>query len=386
MAPKMIYITGFRQHAGKTVTSLGLISLLKKIYPPERIGYIKPVGQELVELDSGITVDKDVKIIEAFTGLPNMEMEFSSPVQLGSGFTKAFLANPDRDQITVELRENIMKALAHLADKDVVVAEGTGHPGVGGIVGLSNAEVGNLIGADIIFLSGGGIGKALDQLEVDLSYFMYKGNRVKGIIFNKVLPNKIEQSKKYLTEEVLQRTYPDFPDPLRVFGYLPIMDDLPKPSLDFIRRRFKGAEAVGDPEATNWHIPCRNIRIISLRTEYLDLNRYVGSGDLIMIGSGSTERVKKILEHNEKISPHIGGIIMTCREDVKLDPDIRKLLEDSGVPTLLVENDTATTEQNVLDVFENTKLQLYDTPKYQTICRLFEEYFDFEKFGNVFLG
>lgn len=386
MAPKIIYITGFRQHAGKTVASLGLLSLLKKAYPRERIAYIKPVGQELVELESGKTVDKDVKIVESFTGIEEIEARYSSPVQLGTGFTKAFLANPERDQLSLELREDIMKSLARLAEKDILIAEGTGHPGVGGIVGLSNAEVGNLLGADMIFLSGGGIGKALDMLEVDLSFFMCKGCRVKGVVFNKVLPSKLEQSKHFLTEELLQRMYSGFPDPLSIFGFLPIMEDLPNPSMDFIRRRFRGAEAVGDYHAVNWHIPCRKIRIISLRTEYLDLPRYVASGDIVIIGSGSTERIRKLLEHNSRLSPHMGGIIMTCREDVTLDPEIRSMLEDSGVPSLLVDLDTASTEQGVQRVFENTKLQLYDTSKYQTICSMFEEHFDFDKFADRFLG
>jgi uncharacterized protein len=385
MAPKIIYVTGFRQHAGKTVTSLGLISLLKKEYPLEKIGYIKPVGQELVELSSGLTVDKDVRVVETFTSLPDMEMAFSSPVQLGAGFTKAYLANPDRAEITIELREQIMKAMAHLAHKDVVVAEGTGHPGVGGIVGLSNAAVGNLIGADIVFLSGGGIGKALDMLEVDLSYFMFKQSRVKGIIFNKVLPDKIDQSRKFLTEELLQKTYSGFADPLRIFGFLPAMEELPNPSMEIIRRKLKNCEVIGDPNAKNWHIPCRKIRIISLTAEYLELSRYVKAGDLIIIGSGSSDRVRKIIDYNKKLSPHIGGIIMTCKDDVLIDPEIRRMLEDADIPTILIDLDTASTEQTVLNVFENTKLQLYDTKKYESICGMFEKHFDFDKFHDCFL-
>ncbi|MCK5196933.1 MAG: AAA family ATPase, partial [Spirochaetales bacterium] len=70
MAPKIIYVTGFRQHAGKTVTSIGLISLLRKFISPEKIGYIKPVGQELIQLSGGVKVDKDVKVIEKFCGIP----------------------------------------------------------------------------------------------------------------------------------------------------------------------------------------------------------------------------------------------------------------------------------------------------------------------------
>ncbi|WP_020614361.1 AAA family ATPase [Sediminispirochaeta bajacaliforniensis] len=385
MAPKIIYITGFRQHAGKTVTSLGLIHLLKRCYPPEKIGYIKPVGQELVELSSGLTVDKDVKIVTAFTGIDDTETEFASPVQLRSGFTKAYIANPDREMVTMELREDIMKAMAHFASMDVIVAEGTGHPGVGGIIGLSNAEVGKLLGADVVFLSGGGIGKALDMLEVDLSYFMHKGCNVRGIIFNKILPDKIDQSRRYLTEELLRRAYPGFPEPLRILGFLPVMSDLPNPSMDLIRRKFKDAEVVGNFEEKSWHRPCRSVRIISLRTEYLDLARYIGSGDLIIIGSGSTERLRKVLEHNAKLTDPVGGIIITCKDDATLDPEIHRMLEEADIPTLLIDLDTAGTEQQVMQVFENTKLQLYDNDKYQKICSLFEEYFDFEKFRELFL-
>jgi len=38
-----------------------------------------------------------------------------------------------------------------------------------------------------------------------------------------------------------------------------------------------------------------------------------------------------------------------------------------------------------LNVFENTKLQLYDTKKYESICGMFEKHFDFDKFHDCFL-
>ena len=62
----IIYIAGFRQHAGKTFTSIGLISRLREIYTPEEIGYIKPVGQELFTLPNGEKIDKDAIIIKEF--------------------------------------------------------------------------------------------------------------------------------------------------------------------------------------------------------------------------------------------------------------------------------------------------------------------------------
>ena len=107
MAPKIVYVTGFRQHAGKTVTSIGLIALLRKYMSPEKIGYIKPVGQELIQLSGGVKVDKDVKVIEKFCGIPDMKLENLSPVQLGSGFTKSYLKSEDKSKISNQFAMDI---------------------------------------------------------------------------------------------------------------------------------------------------------------------------------------------------------------------------------------------------------------------------------------
>lgn len=387
MAPKIIYITGFRQHAGKTVTSIGLISLLRKHIPVEKIGYIKPVGQQLVDLPSGVQVDKDVRVMEHFSGIPDMKLENLSPVQLGAGFTKAYLLNPDKREVSRDLADKIKDSFASLSHKEIIIAEGTGHPGVGGIINLSNAGVGNLIGADILYLSGGGIGKALDMLEVDLSYFLYKKSQVKGILFNKVIPEKINTVKKFITENLLQEMYPEFDTPLKIYGFLPSIEDLPNPSMTEIRRQLKGAEIIGDPDSSAWFPPCRSIGIISLRAEYLNLERFVKSRDIVIIGSGSKDRIKKIVEHSNKLSSPIGGLIISCtRDGVRVKEDNIKRIEDAGIPALLVEDDTETVERKLLYCFENTKIQLYDDKKIKEIEQMFSEHFEFEKFLDHFIN
>ena len=386
MAPKIIYVTGFRQHAGKTITSIGLISLLKQYIPIEKIGYIKPVGQQLVDLPSGVKVDKDVRVMEHFSGIPDMELENLSPVQLGSGFTKAYLLNPDKYEISKELAANIEDSFASLKHKEVIVAEGTGHPGVGGIIGLSNAEVGNLIGADILYLSGGGIGKALDMLEVDLSYFLYKKSQVKGILFNKVIPDKIDTVKKFITENLLREMYPGFKDPLSIYGFLPEIKDLPNPSMTEIKKHLKQSRTIGNETDPQWFTPCRSIGIISLRAEYLDLDRFVKSGDVIIIGSGSKDRIKKIVEHSNKLSSPIGGLIISCsREGVHVKDENIKRIKDSGIPSIVIEDDTETVERKLLYCFENTKIQLYDDLKIKEIENMFSKYFEMDKFMEKFI-
>jgi dethiobiotin synthetase len=320
MAPRIIYITGFRQHAGKTVTSLGLIHRLTEKYDPKDIGYIKPVGQELVELDDGRKIDKDAKIIEQFTGIPDLDLQMLSPVRLGSGFTKHFLDEGRSPKQIDLIGKQIHRALSSMSAKKVIVAEGTGHPGVGGIVGHSNADVARLMKAEVLFLSGGGIGRALDQLEVDLSYFLYKKVNVRGVIFNKLLVDKIDQVKHYLGEKLLNDMY-HFEHPLRVFGYLPEIYDLNKPSMELIKHRFKECECLGETRSDIWQIPISQVRVISLPNEYLNMERYLKPQNVVIIGAGSKNRLKRIIEFNRtqpKLEKKLAGIVLTCGESTDL--------------------------------------------------------------------
>ena len=387
MAPKIIYVTGFRQHAGKTVTSIGLISLLRKFISPEKIGYIKPVGQELIQLSGGVKVDKDVKIIEKFCGIPDMKLENLSPVQLGSGFTKAFLKSDDKTKISKRFASYIEQSFALMSNKEIIIAEGTGHPGVGGIVGLSNAHVGNLIGADILYISGGGIGKALDMLEVDLSYFLYMKSNVRGILFNRLIPNKIDTVKEFITEKLLQEMYPGFKHPLSIYGYLPAIEDLPNPSMAVVKKHLEKAQVMGDPETEPWHRTCRSIKIISLQEEYLDLEKFLHSGDIVVIAAGSKGRIKKIIEYSNKLSNPIGGLIISClKPERSLKDENIKRINKSSIPTLLLEDNTETVERKLFYTFENTKIQLYDNKKIQEIDEMFNEHFQMEKFMEHFLN
>ncbi len=384
MKPIIVYITGFRQHAGKTFTSLGLISLLRKIMDPSLIGYLKPVGQELVELPDGKKIDKDAILIERFSKIPDIDLDSISPVRLGSGFTKKYLKSENHLEETRKLEDAILKSVNKLSNKRVIIAEGSGHPGVGGIVGLSNADVSNLIDADIIFLSGGGIGKALDMLEVDLSYFLYKKSRVRGLIFNKLIPEKIESVKGFITEELLNKKYGAFGGPLRILAFLPEVDFLSKPSMKIIAEKIKPIEHIGNPEEKQWKIPCNNIRVISVPAEHLKLEHYLAPRDIILLGASSKKKIRKIIEYTTTAKNRVCGLILTCGKTDPLDPEIKAMIQDSGIPSLYLREGTAKAEAKILDIFENTKIQEYDTIKIKEIEKIFEEHFDLDKFIESF--
>jgi dethiobiotin synthetase len=384
MRPKVIYISGFRQHAGKTITSLGLISLLRKIYAPEDIGYIKPVGQELFTLANGIKTDKDTKILQNFL-LPDLDMSLASPVKIPSGVTKTFLTSKHREQITKNYIKDIKHAIDSISDKKIIIAEGTGHPGVGSIVGLSNADVCKILDAEIIYLAGGGLGKSIDMLTTDLTFFAAKGVQVRGIIFNKIFPHKLEIMRKYISEDFLNMMYKGyFKKPIKILGFLPEIEYLNKPSMRQIMKKFPDAIPIGDPLTKDWETPCGNIKIISVPEELFHPEEYLQSRDVIIISAGSANRLSRIIDYNKRLKSKLAGIILSCTRTSELDNEKLEKIQSQGIPAFSVSMDTAKTDDILHKCIDTTKIQPYDSDKIFQVFDLFDKYYDFDKFREVF--
>ena len=68
----------------------------------------------------------------------------------------------------------------------MLLVEGTGHAGVGAVIGLSNAVVAAMLGAPAVIVSEGGVGRPIDEIVLNASLFRAHGVRVAGAIVNKV--------------------------------------------------------------------------------------------------------------------------------------------------------------------------------------------------------
>jgi hypothetical protein len=106
------------------------------------LAYQKPVGQQTVsvEIDSKILqVDRDVDVFKHLWPQLIGSYEDSSPVTFPPAFTRYFL---DGKVTSDALRERCVASFRRLQEQsEYVVVEGTGHIGVGSIVGLNNAQV-----------------------------------------------------------------------------------------------------------------------------------------------------------------------------------------------------------------------------------------------------
>ena len=191
MPHSSIYVAASSQHVGKTTSTLGIVHALRK--QGYNVGYCKPVGQEFLELGN-LRVDKDALL---FSSVMDFELasEVHSPVIIGSGVTSAYL----EDDSAFDFKEDILRASSTLGQKhDLIVYEGTGHPGVGKVVDLSNADVARLLGAKIVMIVEGGIGNTIDRLHLSLSLFQTQNIPILGVIINKVRKDKIDKVRKYV--------------------------------------------------------------------------------------------------------------------------------------------------------------------------------------------
>lgn len=217
---KKIYVAATSQHVGKTTSTLGLIHALKDL--GVNVGYSKPVGQEFITLGHK-RADKDALLFASSMGF-ELVPELHSPVILGKGATTAYLDNPSQFNHS----NRMLKASKILEQKhDVVIYEGTGHPGVGSVVNLSNARVAQLLDAGLIMVVEAGIGNCIDRLDLCMSVFEQKNIPVVGVIINKCMPNKIEKIRHYVGGVLEGRG-------IKLLGILPYEEELGLPVIHTI--------------------------------------------------------------------------------------------------------------------------------------------------------
>lgn len=118
-----------------------------------------------------------------------------SPVIFPRGFTRDYL---DGRTTSSELMHSIQTSVRALAaQSDFVVCEGTGHTGVGSICDLNNAQVARALGLDVVLVALGGLGSSFDELACNKAMLDCHGVRLRGVVLNQVLPDKLDMVKEY---------------------------------------------------------------------------------------------------------------------------------------------------------------------------------------------
>src|SRR6056297_1953491 len=144
---KTILVTATEESTGKTAVALALAKLAA-----ERglsVGYMKPKGTRL-QSNVGKTLDEDPMLARELLDL-DAEMHELEPVVYSPTFIDGAMRG--REDPT-ELREQIVTRFDGLAEgRDLMVVEGGGSLTTGGIVDLTDADIAELLDAEVLLVS-----------------------------------------------------------------------------------------------------------------------------------------------------------------------------------------------------------------------------------------
>jgi len=322
MKYKNIYVAASSQHVGKTTSTLGLVSGF--MHKGLKVGYCKPVGQKFLDINN-LIVDKDTVL---FADLIHFDLipEYHSPVILGKGATEKYLDNPDKYDLDAVLAE----AKRYMTNNnDITVYEGTGHPGVGSVAGLSNARVAKILDAGVVMVVEGGIGSTIDMLNMCTAIFREQGVPIIGVILNKVRAEKLEKVKNYVSKWLKRNDLP-------LLGVIPYDQTLAYPLIRSIAKSVEGTIIYNADADSN---KVADILAGSL----IDLEKIQDKQDQLLVVSTKAlnDVVKKIqnlesLNNIEKTS--LTGIVATGEGNI--DSATLKYIELNKLPLIRTHLDT----------------------------------------------
>jgi BioD-like phosphotransacetylase family protein len=362
---KKIFIAAIDKNSGKTTTSIALMHLAMKKY--QRVGYIKPFGGQTVLYRKRI-VDKDVALMSRVFSLAR-DLNVMSPVVLAHDTTQKVV---DGIISPAVLQERIMNACAELEKKcDFILIEGSGHPGVGSVMQISNAHIAGMLGAPVLMVTGGGLGNVVDRLSMIKLLFEKERVDVRAILVNRLIPEKRERNLDYLERALKDETF----KVIGGFDYQPI---LANPTL----RRIS------------------SLLDLPLHGNKREMGRIIYR---VLVGAASTQRVMELIQEPSLIivtssrdellvtlahlyqMPHyrtrIVGLVIAG--GYPISAITQQILDKSKVPYMRAENANSADLYHTINK-DVSKIVAEDREKLDLIRSLAEEKFEFDSLDLLF--
>jgi BioD-like phosphotransacetylase family protein len=353
---RQVYLAATGQNRGKTTTSLGLFDLFLR--RGLDAGFMKPVGQRTI-IEDGVPADEDAVLMRAVFGLRD-PIATMSPVHIPRGFTKAYI----KGGVVEDLGARIRSAHAALAEqRDVVLVEGTGHAGVGAVIGLSNAVVAAMLGAPAIIVSEGGVGRPIDEIVLNASHFASHGVEIAWAIVNKV---DLDTSPDIV--RILERGLGMHGIPL--LGVLPYRPILSHPTLAMVLAGVRGETLHPGPDLDR---VVESVAIGAMEPGHM-LAR-IGQGTLVIVPGDREDVILKLTSAHMTVGGGAIGLVLTggYRPSQTVIDEIRW----SDLFATLVAEDTYLVASEVHDLLVKTHAS--DLEKIELIKALVAEHLDVDR-------
>ena len=172
---RTLLITAIEESTGKTAIALALASIARD--RGASVGYMKPKGTRL-QSSVGKTLDEDPMLARELLEL-DAEMHELEPIVYSPTFIQGAIRGQERPD---RLRDRVRSSFETLAEgRDLMAVEGGGRLSTGGIVDLTDREVADLLGAEIVLVVGYERPGDVDSILAGIDDV---GDRLAGVIFN----------------------------------------------------------------------------------------------------------------------------------------------------------------------------------------------------------
>ncbi|QOG01559.1 phosphate acetyltransferase [Flavobacterium sp. MDT1-60] len=352
---KAIYIATSDQNSGKSIVTLGLMSIL--IGKTAKVGYFRPIVEDFVdgELDNHIET-----VLSHF----NLDIKFEDAYAI----TKSKLIKKKNKGKIGEVLDLIIEKYKKLEERfDFVLVEGTSFTGEGTSIELdTNVLIAKNLGIPTIII-GSGVGKTLDEL-VDSLYLVYDSFKVKEVEVLSVFANKVQPENIELVTKGLQKSLPANV----LINTIPLISSLNNPTMQEIVNELDAKVMFGENYLNN-EIGHFSVGAMQLHNYLVHLH----DNALVITPGDRSDIILGALQANESANyPTISGIILTG--NIIPEQSILKLIEglSSIVPIIAVDGGT----YNVTNKIGSIKSKIYanNTHKIETSINTFEKYVEIE--------
>ena len=365
----------FQQHVGKTSTSLALVSGLLKRF--DRVGFMKPVGQKFLNVTDrdGSThrIDKDAVLVKEHFQLNHQRYADTNPVLIPPGYTRDYLDGKiTLDRQKAAIWQSYDRIRQH---SDVVLCEGTGHTAVGSVVDISNAAVAAMLNARMVLVVNGGIGKALDELEINKVFCDKFGVDIAGVIVNRVQPEKYDTVQHYLGQALQARWG------VPLLGMVPDRPFLGCPAIADMERLFEGSQLVSGQALRMRHYTVQELQLVATSLEVFLRNlRRDPERTLYVCHASRNDILLGFLMESQQRGPQWeAAMIVTGSADYPISSQVMDIVASmkDAPPVLMVPKQT----HQVMEAIHSftPKLHSEDANRVSVAVNHYEPYIDFDR-------
>ena len=359
---KAIYIATSEEDSGKSIVTLGLMSML--IGKTAKVGYFRPIVEDF---EDG-KLDNHIETVINHFGL---DISYNDAFAIKKG---KLIKKKNKGKLG-EVIDLIIEKYKQLEERfDFVLVEGTSFTGEGTVIEMDmNVLIAKNLGIPAIIV-GSGVGKTLDEL-VDSMRLAYDSFKVKDVEVLAVIANKVQPENIDLITSGLKKSLPESV----LINAIPMISTLNNTTIQEIVNELDAKVLFGEAYLNN-QISSFSVGAMQLRN-YLN---HLKEDGLVITPGDRADIILGALQANESVNyPSISGIVLTG--NIIPEDTILKLIEGLSpvVPIIAVKEGTYVISNKIGDI--KPKIYANNTQKIQTSIDTFEKYVDLEHLTEKFI-